>query len=63
MGWWFCCIIMLCSWDVEEVFVVGLVEWVEENVWIFQDCVVGYLNMDVVVNGNFIFNVDVSFLF
>lgn len=52
--------IMLCSWDAEEVFVVGSAEWVEENARILQDRAVGYLNMDVAVNGNFTFNVDAS---
>lgn len=32
LGWWFCWIIMFCSWDVEEFFIVGFVEYVEENV-------------------------------
>lgn len=31
-GWRLCWIIMLCSWDVEEIGVVGLMEWVEENI-------------------------------
>lgn len=52
--------IMLCSWDAEEVFVVGSAEWVEENARILQDRAVGYLNMDVAVNGNFTLNVDAN---
>ena len=52
--------IMLCSWDAEEVFVVGSAEWVEENARILQDRAVGYLNMDVAVNGNFSINVDAN---
>lgn len=52
--------IMLCSWDAEEVFVVGSAEWVEENARTLQDRAVGYLNMDVAVNGNFSINVDAN---
>ena len=52
--------IMLCSWDAEEVFVVGSAEWVEENARILQDRAVGYLNMDMAITGNFTFNVDAN---
>ena len=52
--------IMLCSWDAEEVFIVGSAEWVEENARILQDRAVGYLNMDVAINGNFSINVDAN---
>ena len=52
--------IMLCSWDAEEIFVVGSAEWVEENAQILQDRAVAYLNMDVAVNGNFSINVDAN---
>ena len=52
--------IMLCSWDAEEIHVVGSTEWVEENARVLQDRAVGYLNMDVAVNGNFSINVDAS---
>ena len=52
--------IMLCSWDAEEIFVVGSAEWVEENARILQDRAVGYLNMDMAVNGNFSINVDAN---
>ena len=52
--------IMLCSWDAEESFVIGSAEWVEENARVLQDRAVGYLNMDVAVNGNFSINVDAN---
>lgn len=52
--------IMLCSWDAEEVFVVGSTEWVEENANILWDRAVAYLNMDVAVSGDFALNVDSS---
>lgn len=52
--------IMLCSWDAEEIFVVGSAEWVEENARILQDRAVAYLNMDVAVSGNFSINVDAN---
>lgn len=52
--------IMLCSWDAEELFIVGSAEYVEENAQILQDRAVAYLNMDVVVNGNFSINVDAN---
>ena len=52
--------IMLCSWDAEELLVVGSTEWVEENAKVLQDRAVAYLNMDVAVNGNFSFNVDAT---
>ena len=50
----------LCSWDAEEVSVVGSTEWVEENAHVLQGRAVGYLNTDVTVNGNFSLNVDAS---
>lgn len=52
--------IMLCSWDAEEIFIVGSAEWVEENAQILRDRAVAYLNMDVAVNGNFSINVDAN---
>lgn len=52
--------IMLCSWDAEEIFIVGSAEYVEENAQILQDRAVAYLNMDVAVNGNFSINVDAN---
>ena len=52
--------IMLCSWDAEELLVIGSTEWVEENARILQDRAVGYLNMDVAVNGNFSIRVDAN---
>ena len=60
-AWVFVCrTIMLCSWDAEEMGAVGSAEWVEENARFLQDRAVGYLNMDVAVNGNFTFNVDAN---
>lgn len=52
--------IILCSWDAEEIFVVGSAEWVEENAQILRNRAVAYLNMDVAVNGNFSINVDAN---
>ena len=52
--------VMLCSWDAEEIFVVGSTEWVEENSNVLWDRAVVYLNTDVAVGGDFSLNVDSS---
>lgn len=62
-GWRFCRIIKICSWGGEEFNLIGLYEWVEENVYILVECVIVYVNFDIVVCGDYVLRVRVSFLF
>lgn len=48
-GWRFWRIIKVCSFGVEEFGFMGFVEWLEENFYIFKECGVVYLNIDVFV--------------
>ncbi|XP_070577810.1 N-acetylated-alpha-linked acidic dipeptidase 2-like isoform X2 [Ptychodera flava] len=47
--------IVFCSWGGEEHGVIGSPEWVEEHVKILTDNAVVYINVDITVEGNFVF--------
>lgn len=55
--------IKICSWGGEEFNLIGLYEWVEENVNILIECVVVYINLDIVVCGDYVLRVRGLFLF
>ncbi|KAH9503273.1 Glutamate carboxypeptidase 2 [Bulinus truncatus] len=52
--------LIFCSWDASEPGFIGSTEWVEENLKIIKDRAVAYLNVDMLVQGNFTFEVITS---
>lgn len=47
--------IKFCSWAAEEPGLIGSNEWVEENIKLLQERAVAYINLDMIVHGNYSF--------
>ena len=47
--------IKFCSWAAEEAGLIGSNEWVEDNIKLLQERAVAYINMDMLVHGNYSF--------
>lgn len=44
--------IMFCSWGAEEFNLMGINEWIEENIHTLRYRAIAYINVDVIVMGN-----------
>ncbi|XP_006824294.1 N-acetylated-alpha-linked acidic dipeptidase 2-like, partial [Saccoglossus kowalevskii] len=52
--------IVFCSWGAEEYGLIGSTEWVEENMKSLSSKAVVYLNVDISVQGNYVFRAKSS---
>ena len=46
--------IKICSWDAEELGMIGSTEWIEENVKVLRERAIAYINLDIAVQGSFV---------
>ncbi|CAL1530740.1 unnamed protein product [Lymnaea stagnalis] len=52
--------LVFCSWDASEPGLIGSTEWVEDNLKNIFERAVAYLNVDMIVQGNFTLDVSSS---